>query len=137
MWKVSCHSCGMLMPWRTLRVEIPYRIDPAVRMRHRRIDAVRDFHALNNELLLADLGVVEKRLERLSKDIKKVRNPELESEYTLLQRCQAALEAECPVRSLVLTEPERKRLRSFGLLTSKAQLVVLNLDEAHIDPAEP
>jgi len=41
------------------------------------------------------------------------------------------------VRSLALTEPERKRLRSFGLLTSKAQLVVLNLDEAHIDPAEP
>jgi GTP-binding protein YchF len=110
---------------------------PAVPHPQGSVDAVRDFYALNNELLLADLGVVEKRLERLSKDIKKVRNPELDSEFALLQRCQEALEAERPVRSLPLTEAERKRLRGFGLLTSKAQLVVLNLDEAHIEPAEP
>jgi len=101
------------------------------------IDAVRDFHELNTELLLADLGVVEKRLERLSKDLKKIHNPELESEYALLQRSQEALESERPLRSLTLTEPERKRLRGFGLLTSKAQLVVLNLDETHIDPDNP
>ena len=104
---------------------------------HGSVDAVRDFHALNDELLLADLAVVEKRLERLSKDLKKVKNSELESEYALLQRCQEALEAERPLRRLTLTEPERKRLRGFGLLTSKAQLVVLNLDEAHIDPEDP
>jgi ribosome-binding ATPase len=110
---------------------------PAVPHPQGSIDAVRDFHTLNNELLLADLGVVEKRLERLSKDLKKVRNSELESEYALLQRCQEALELERPVRRLTLTEAERKRLRGFGLLTSKAQLVVLNLDEAHMDPAEP
>lgn len=101
------------------------------------VDAVRDFHDLNNELLLADLAVVEKRFERLAKDVKKIKNPELESEYALLQRCQEALEAERPLRRLTLTEPERKRLRGFGLLTSKAQLVVLNLDEAHIDPEDP
>ena len=80
---------------------------------------------------------MEKRLERLSKDIKKVRNPERDSEYALLQRCREALESECPVRSLTLTEAECKRLRGFGLLTSKAQLVVLNLDEAHMDATEP
>src|SRR5437660_3906506 len=110
---------------------------PAVPHPQGSVDAVRDFYALNDELLLADLGVVEKRLERLSKDIKKVRNPELDSEYALLQRCREALEAERPVRGLTLTEAERKRLRGFGLLSSKAQLVVLNLDEAHMDPAEP
>ena len=110
---------------------------PAVPHPQGSVDAIRDFYALNNELLLADLGVVEKRLERLSKDIKKVRNPELDSEYALLQRCQEALESERPVRSLILTEVERKCLRGFGLLTSKAQLVVLNLDEAHMDPSEP
>jgi GTP-binding protein YchF len=110
---------------------------PAVPHPQGSVDAVRDFHTLNDELLLADLGVVEKRLERLSKDIKKVRNPELDSEYALLQRCQEALESERPARSLTLTEAERKRLRGFGLLTSKAQLVVLNLDEAHMDATEP
>jgi ribosome-binding ATPase len=111
--------------------------NPAVPHPHGSVDAVRDFHELNNELLLADLAVVEKRLERLTKDLKKVKNPELESEYALLQRCQEALEAEHPLRRLPLTELERKRLRGFGLLTSKAQLVVLNLDEAHIDPEDP
>ena len=65
---------------------------PAVPHPQGSVDAIRDFYALNNELLLADLGVVEKRLERLSKDIKKVRNPELDSEYALLQRCREALE---------------------------------------------
>jgi ribosome-binding ATPase len=109
---------------------------PAVPHPQGSVDAVRDFYALNNELLLADLGVVEKRLERLSKDIKKVRNPDLDSEYALLQRCQEALESERPVRRLTLTEAEHKRLRGFGLLTSKAQLVVLNLDEAHMDATE-
>jgi hypothetical protein len=88
---------------------------PAVPHPQGSVDAVRDFYALNNELLLADLGVVEKRLERLSKDIKKVRNPDLDSEYALLQRCQEALESERPVRSLTLTEAEHKRLRGFGL----------------------
>lgn len=111
--------------------------DPAVPHSAGRVDAVRDFHTMNNELLLADLGVVEKRLERLSKDVKKVRNPELDSEYALLQRCQEALEAEHPIRSLGLSEAEQKRLRGFGLLTNKPQLVVLNLDEAQIDPEEP
>lgn len=111
--------------------------NPAVSHPHGSVNAVRDFHALNTELLLADLAVVEKRLERLTKDLKKMKNPELESEYALLQRCQEALEAAHPLRSLTLTEPERKRLRGFGLLTSKAQLVVLNLDEAHIDPEDP
>jgi ribosome-binding ATPase YchF (GTP1/OBG family) len=80
---------------------------------------------------------VEKRLERLSKDLKKAKNAEIEAEYALLQRCRDALEAEKPLRSLVLSEDERKRLRGFGLLTSKAQLVVLNLDEAHMDAAGP
>lgn len=111
--------------------------DPAVPHPAGSVDPVRDFRALNDELLLADLAVVEKRLERLEKDLKKVKNVDLEGEYALLQRCQEALEASQPLRSLVLSEAEKKRLRGFGLLTSKAQLVVLNLDEASIAPDNP
>ena len=106
--------------------------DPAVPHARGEVDAVRDFHHLNSELLLADLAVVEKRSERLAKDVKKVKDADLEGEYALLQRCQEALENACPLRYLDLTEAERKRLRGFGLLSSKAQLVVLNLDEAQI-----
>ncbi len=106
--------------------------DPAVPHPYGPLDPVRDFTRLHGELLFADLMVVEKRLERLSKDLKKMHSAELEAEYALLQRCRDTLEAEQPLRSLALSVDERKRLRGFGLLTSKAQLVVLNLDEAHM-----
>lgn len=105
--------------------------DPAAPHPQGSIDPVRDLSHLNGELLVADLVVIEKRLERLSKDRQKIKSADLEHEYALLQRCQAAIEAEQPVRSLTLSDDEAKRLRGFGLLTSKAQLVVLNLDEAH------
>jgi GTP-binding protein YchF len=106
--------------------------NPAVPHPHGEVDPVRDFHHLNNELLLADLAVVEKRCERLAKDLQKMKDADLEDEYALLQQCQEALENACPIRRLELTEQARKRIRGFGLLTSKAQLVVLNLDEAQI-----
>lgn len=111
--------------------------DPAVPHPDGSVNPVRDFHALNDELLLADLAVVEKRLERLEKDLKKVKNADLEGEYVLLQRCQEALEASQALRGLVLSDAEKKRLRGFGLLTSKAQLVVLNLAEGQIGSDAP
>ncbi len=47
---------------------------------------------MEDELILADLGVVERRLERIEKDLKKARTAELEKERDLVQRCKAALE---------------------------------------------
>ena len=89
----------------------------------------RDFNDLNSEVLLADLAVVEKRLERVTRDLGKMKQADLQREQQLLQRCQEALEAERPLRCLAFSENEQKFLRGFGLLSSKAQLVVLNLDE--------
>ena len=93
------------------------------------VDAARDYRQLNSELLLADLGVVERRVERLSKDLRKMKDPELAAEHAMLLRCQEALENEQPIRQLDFSEEEQRRLRGFGLLSSKAQLVGLNLDE--------
>lgn len=107
--------------------------NPTVPHPEESISAIRDFNQLNAELLLADLAVVEKRVERLEKDMKKIRDPELRDEYELLKKCQEGLEGAHPIRSLALNEHEQKRLRGFGLLSSKAQLVVLNLDESAIE----
>lgn len=93
-------------------------------------DPRRDFNDLNSEVLLADLAVAEKRLERVTKDLGKMKQAALQREQQLLRRCQEALEAERPLRCLAFGEDERKFLRGFGLLSSKAQLVVLNLDES-------
>jgi ribosome-binding ATPase YchF (GTP1/OBG family) len=97
------------------------------------VDPARDYRQLNSELLLADLGVVERRVERLSKDLRKMKDPELAGEYAMLLRCQEALENEQSIRQLDFSEDEQKRLRGFGLLSSKAQLVGLNLDENAIE----
>jgi hypothetical protein len=107
--------------------------NPAVPHADGDVSPVRDFDRLNNELLLADLAVIEKRVERLAKDMKKIKDPGLASEYALLQRCQESLEEARPLRRLPLTDAEHKRLRGFGLLSNKPQLVVLNLDETAID----
>jgi GTP-binding protein YchF len=98
-------------------------------------DAIRpdsDAQAMEDELLLADLGVVEKRLERIDRDLKKGRTADLERERDLLQRCRAALEDSVPLRGLELSGEERKLLRGFQFLSAKPLLIVLNLDEADV-----
>ena len=73
---------------------------------------------------------MEKRLERLEKDRKKVKNPELDREYELLVRAKAELEADRPLRGLELDAEDEKRLRGFQFLSQKPMLYVLNLGEA-------
>src|SRR5919106_1154755 len=67
------------------------------------VHPARDAQAMEDELILADLGVVERRLDRLEKELKKNKSAELERERELLLRCQAALESGQPLRSLGLT----------------------------------
>src|SRR5215831_10295248 len=50
------------------------------------VDAERDKRDLDYELMLADIGTIEKRIERLEKDLKKLKNPALEKELAYLQR---------------------------------------------------
>jgi ribosome-binding ATPase len=90
----------------------------------------RDIRHIELDLMLNDLGQIEKRLERLEKDVKKRRSPELEREYALLQRCKAQLEDEMPLRELEVTPEDSKRLRSFLFLSQKPVLYVLNIDES-------
>jgi ribosome-binding ATPase len=93
------------------------------------IDPARDAQAMEDELILADLGVAERRLERLEKDLKKGRSAEIERERDLVRRCQSALEEAKPLRALELTGEDLKRLRGFQFLSAKPLLLVINLDE--------
>ena len=96
------------------------------------IDPARDAQAMEDELILADLGVVERRLERLDKDAKKSKSPDLERERDLLTRCREALEDGTPLRALNLAGEDIKRLRGFQLLSAKPLLLVINLDEGDV-----
>jgi GTP-binding protein YchF len=93
------------------------------------VDPMRDVEDLETELILSDLVVVEKRLERLDKDRKKIKNPELDREFELLTQCKTTLEENRPLRQLVLESEDEKRIRGFQFLSQKPMLYVLNLGE--------
>jgi GTP-binding protein YchF len=96
---------------------------------HGSVDPLRDLNDVEMELIVSDLMVVEKRLERLEKDRKKLKNPELDREAELLVRCKETLESNQPLRVLELAPDEEKRIRGFQFLSQKPMLYVLNLGE--------
>ncbi|MCI0351837.1 MAG: redox-regulated ATPase YchF [Acidobacteriales bacterium] len=94
------------------------------------IDPVRDIQNVEFDLMVSDLGQVEKRLERLEKDLKKMKSPDLEKEFELLKRAKAHLETERPLRDMEMTPEEKKRLRGFMFLSEKPVLYVVNISES-------
>src|SRR6476659_6819321 len=106
--------------------------DPAVAHPAGSIGPARDAQTMEDELILADLGVAERRLERIEKDLKKGKSAELEKERDLVQRCKEALEHATPLRALQLAGEDLKRLRGFQFLSAKPLLLVMNLDEREV-----
>ncbi|MBI1745636.1 MAG: redox-regulated ATPase YchF [Acidobacteria bacterium] len=96
------------------------------------IDPRKDIETLEFELILSDLAVIEKRLERLVKDLRKVKSKDYEIEYELLKRLKAALETEQPLRTLKLSEDEERRVKGFTFLSAKPVLYAVNLGENEI-----
>jgi len=93
------------------------------------VDPLRDFEDVEVELMLSDLVVVEKRMERVDKDRKKIKSPDLDQEFALLERLKTELEANRPLRGLEYNAEEEKRIRGFQFLSQKPMLCVLNLGE--------
>jgi len=106
--------------------------DPSVPHSEGNIDPLRDATNLDLELILSDHDQISKRLERVEKDLKKKKDPLLELEKNVLEKCKAHLEAEKPLRELELTAEERKPIGGFLFLSQRPMLYVLNLgdDEA-------
>src|SRR4029450_4971684 len=85
--------------------------------------------------ILADLGAVERRLEKLEANIKKANRAEDVAERTLFVKMKDALEAERPLRSMELGDEERRKLRNYGFLSEKPVLLVANLGEDQVKDA--
>ena len=94
------------------------------------IDPLRDIKNVEFDLMVSDLGQIEKRLERLEKDLKKAKTPELEKEFDLLKRANAHLGEEKPLRELQMSPEDKKRIRGFMFLSEKPILYVLNIGES-------
>ena len=96
------------------------------------IDADRDRENLEAELLLADMALVETRLDRLAKESRSGLKPEHEREKAVLDKAMAHLEAGERLESLELDESERATVRSLDLVTFLPVLRVYNVSEADL-----
>src|SRR5271165_3086184 len=94
------------------------------------IDPLRDIKNVEFDLMISDLTQIEKRLERLEKDLKKGRTSELEREQALLLRSKEALEKEQPLRELEMTADEKKLIKGFMFLSQKPILYAVNIGES-------
>jgi len=94
------------------------------------IDPLRDIKNVEFDLMVSDLAQIEKRLERVEKDLKKMRTADLEKEFELLKRGRAQIESERPLRELEMTPEDKKRFRGFMFLSEKPILYVLNITES-------
>lgn len=99
------------------------------------VDAARDAQAVEEELILADLEVTERRIERIERERRKGAAANLDREVLVLGRCREALENGAPIRSLELDRDDARLLRGFQFLSAKPLLLVVNLDEDDVGDA--
>ena len=105
-----------------------------------RVDPVRDLRSTKEELVLADLLIVERRLSRMAEAFKGARAPErerLEREEALLSGLKESLEEGAPARERRLSPGESRMLAGFQLLTAKPLMAVANIGEDEISGAGP
>ena len=106
--------------------------DPAVAHSAGSIDPLRDAEVLDLELMLSDLDQITRRIERVEKDLKKKKEPILEQELVLLNRCKTAIESEKPLRELEFNPEERKMINGYKFLSQRPMLYVLNLGDSEV-----
>jgi GTP-binding protein YchF len=97
------------------------------------VDPKRDIGLFELEMMFWDLALIERRLERLSKELKKGKNSNLDIENSVLLRYQSALQNEKPLREIELTPEESRRVKGFTFLTAKPILQLINLGDGDVD----
>lgn len=97
------------------------------------VDPLRDVQDLELEIMLSDLGIIEKRLERIEAELKKGLSREKnEIEKAILVKFREALESEKPLRDLSVTPDEERIVRGYRFLTLQPLIIMLNIGESKI-----
>ncbi|MFH1395041.1 MAG: redox-regulated ATPase YchF [Candidatus Omnitrophota bacterium] len=98
------------------------------------INPLRDFEQIKTGLIIADMAIAEKRIERLKKTVTKgAGSPEDKTELSTLEKVMKTLESEQGACSANLTEQEEKAIRSFQFLTMKPFLTLLNVSDTDLN----
>ncbi|MCF8112917.1 MAG: redox-regulated ATPase YchF [Desulfotignum sp.] len=93
------------------------------------VNAWRDFETVNAELLMHDQIFAEKRIQRLTDEVKKIKDEARQKELALMQCIQQHLELENPLRLMALTPDEEKMIRSYPFITRKKMVIAVNVSE--------
>jgi ribosome-binding ATPase len=104
--------------------------DESVPYLYDNIDPIRDIETISYELLLSDLDLIEKRIDRINKN--KKRNLMLK-ELNLLERLKDAISDEKPISTVNVDDEEQEIMNTYQFLTSKPMLICLNLNENDIN----
>ncbi|MBF6614415.1 MAG: redox-regulated ATPase YchF [Chloroflexi bacterium] len=102
------------------------------------VDPARDVDSMMLEMAFSDLGIIERRMERIKGEIQKMKGAEREireHEEEVLSRVGPLLEEGTHIRDMGLSEDEMKAIRNYGFLTAKPVLIVANLGEKNLDEA--
>jgi ribosome-binding ATPase len=100
------------------------------------VNAWRDFESVNAELLMHDQIFAEKRIQRLTDEVKKIKDEARQKELDLMRRIQEHLETETPLRLMVLTPDENKMIRSYPFITQKKLVIAVNVAEEDLGNQE-
>lgn len=95
-----------------------------------KVDPIADIEVIQTELCLADLGTVEKSLQRYTKAAKSGNDKEATKLVAVLTRVQATLNEGRPVRTMEFSDEERALLKPLFLITAKPAMFVANVDES-------
>lgn len=110
--------------------------DPSVPHPEGSVHPARDIENVDLELMFSDMAIIERRLQRIEPEIKKMTGKEKELrvvERDVLQRLYTGLEENTPIRDQGLSDDEAKMLRGFQFLSAKPVLVVINIGEAQLN----
>ncbi len=93
------------------------------------VDPIRDIEIINVELMLADLEVINNRLNRIGKKAAMSKDKETKIEAELLTKIKSNLEKNIPLRKVEFTKDELFLIKSFSLLTLKPIIYMANISE--------
>jgi GTP-binding protein YchF len=94
------------------------------------IDPLRDIATLDTEFLLADMAVLESRIEKIHKQLGRMHDESMKRELPVLEKCLAILQSEKPLRNEELSRDELQILKTYQLLSLKPMLIALSFDES-------
>ena len=96
------------------------------------IDPIRDIETINLELAIADLDVINSRLERVAKKARTTKDKDDILETEVLTKCKKALEENKALRQIDLSEEEQKAVKSYSFLTLKPIIYLANIKESEL-----